>query len=105
MTTFDDREDAFERRFAHDEALGFKARARRTQRTGAWAAARLGQDPGEASAYADALVALEVGSGSEAVLHKVLNDFGAAGLERSEPEVRQHMVALLTEAERDVRTG
>lgn len=105
MTTFDDREDAFERRFAHDEALDFKARARRTHKLGLWAAGQLGREPGEAGRYADGLVSLEVGSGSEAVVHKVLDDREAAGLERNEAEVRQHMAAWLTEAEREVRAG
>lgn len=105
MTTFDEREDAFERRFAHDEALAFRARARRTRQLGLWAAAALGRSEGEAVAYADALVSLDVGSGSDAVLARVCDDLKAAGVGPGEDEVRRHADALLAQARLEVRAG
>ena len=105
MTMFDDREDAFERRFANDEALRFQARARRTRAVGLWAAGQLGQQAGTPESYAEGLVRLEIESGSEAVLRKLLDDRAAAGLERSEQDLRHHMDARLVDAAREVRAG
>src|SRR3712207_6282869 len=56
MTTFDDRRDAFERKFAHDEELRFKAMARRNKLFGLWAAGQLGRTGAEAEAYAKSVV-------------------------------------------------
>lgn len=105
MTTFDDRKDAFENRFAHDEALAFRARARRTHRLGLWAADKAGQHGDAATTYAEALVSLEVGSGTDAVVAKVLADLGAKGVDPGEQEVRRHMDALLAEAKLELRAG
>ncbi len=105
MTTFDDREDAFERRFVHDEALAFRARAERTHRLGLWAAGAIGRGDREATAYAGALVSLEVGSGGDAVLAQVRDDLAAAGAGPGEDEVRRHMDAPLVQARLDVRAG
>ena len=81
MSTFDKREEAFERQFAHDEELKFKAEARRNKLLGLWAAEKLGKTGPEADTYAKAVVAAdfeEAGDGD--VLRKVLGDFNAKGL-------------------------
>lgn len=103
MTLFDERKDAFGRRFAPDEAL--QAPARRTHHPGLWTAGELGQGTGAAGAYAEALVPLEVGRGSEAMVRTVPDDLGAAGCLQSEPEMRQSMTSWLAEAERQLRFG
>ena len=56
MTTFDDREDSFEKKFAHDEELRFKAMARRNKLFGQWVAEQLGRSGSEADAYARSVV-------------------------------------------------
>ena len=56
MTTFDDRKNAFEKKFAHDEELRFKATARRNKLLGLWAAGQLGQTGADADAYAKSVV-------------------------------------------------
>jgi hypothetical protein len=81
MTTFDDRKDSFERKFAHDEELRFKATARRNKLLGLWAAEKLGRSGPEADAYAKSVVLAdfqEAGDGD--VTRKVKSDLEAAAL-------------------------
>ena len=66
MTTFDKREEAFERQFVHDEGVRFKALARRNKRLGLWAAERLGRIGTEAESYAKVLAAIELQHHSDA---------------------------------------
>ena len=63
MSTFDQREESFEKRFAHDEELQFRAEARRNKLLGLWAAEKLGKTGADAQAYVDKLVAAEVAAG------------------------------------------
>ena len=73
MTTFDKREDAFEKQFAHDEELKFKAEARRNKLLGLWAAEKLGKSGADADAYAKEVVAADFEEAGDAdVLRKVL---------------------------------
>ena len=75
MTTFDDRERAFENKFALDEELRFKATARRNKLLGLWAAERLGRSGAEADAYAKSVVMADFEeAGEEDVLRKVRAD-------------------------------
>ena len=60
MTTFDDREKAFENKFAHDEEMKFKAEARRNKLVGMWAAGVLGKTGDDAKAYAASVVAEDI---------------------------------------------
>src|SRR3954468_15740152 len=96
MTTFDKREEAFERQFAHDEELKFKAEARRNRLLGLWAAEKLGKSGADADAYAKEVVAAdfeEAGDGD--VLRKVLGDLTAKGADVSEADIRVQMSELL----------
>ena len=100
MTTFDDREQAFENRYAHDAEIEFRVVARRNRLLGGWAADRMGLTAAEAQAYATAVVQAEFEeAGDEDVVRKVLGDLLAAGQQTSEIEVRQ----ALSDAAADAR--
>lgn len=77
MTTFDDREHAFEAKFAHDEEMQFKAIARRNRLTGLWAAGLLGKTGDTAEAYAKSVVLADFEeAGHEDVVRKLAADLG-----------------------------
>jgi hypothetical protein len=87
MTTFDDRENAFENKFAHDQEMQFKAEARRNKLLGLWAAELLGKTGDEADAYAIEVVKADFEeAGHEDVMRKVAGDLGDRGRGR---QVRQ----------------
>jgi len=96
MTTFDDRENAFEAKFAHDEEMQFKAQARCNKLLGLWAAELLGMTGDEATAYAATVVKADFEeAGHEDVVRKVAADLG----DKSTPEdIRAKMADLLVEA-------
>ena len=99
MTTFDDRERAFENLFAHDQELAFRAQARRNRDIGLWAAQQLGRTGEAADLYAgQVLMASVEKGGTEAVLTKVLGDLNAQGLPFTEHQVRRRMDELLAAA-------
>ena len=78
MTTFDDRENAFEAKFAHDSEMQFRAEARCNKLTGLWAAGLLGKSGAEAEAYALEVVAADFEeAGVEDVVRKLAADLGA----------------------------
>ena len=96
MTTFDKREEGFEKRFAHDEELKFKATARRNRMLGQWAAEKLGLSGAEADAYAREVVLAAVeGPG---VFAKLRKDFDAKGVVQSDHQITRHMDELLAKA-------
>jgi hypothetical protein len=106
MTTFDDRKDSFERKFAHDEELRFKATARRNKLLGLWAAEKLGRSGAEADAYAKSVVLAdfeEAGDGD--VIRKVKSDLEAGGVAITEGEINLRMVELMEKAIDDVKAG
>jgi hypothetical protein len=106
MTTFDDRKDSFEKKFAHDEELRFKAMARRNKRLGLWAAGLLGQTGEEAEAYAKTVVLADFkAAGDEDVLEKVRADLEAGGKATSPADLRRKMDELLVQAIDDIQTG
>ena len=106
MTTFDDRKDAFEKKFAHDEELRFKATARRNKLFGLWAAGQLGKSGAEAEAYAKSVVLADFQeAGDDDVLRKVRADLEAGGKPASETELRQRMMDLLTRAVEEIKAG
>lgn len=103
MTTFDNREQAFERKFAHDEEMQFKARARRNKLLGLWAAAQAGLDGEKADAYAkDVVVADMEQPGDDDVIEKVLGDLIAAGVEMKREEVVFQLNKCMTEAQKQL---
>ncbi len=96
MTTFDDRENAFETKFAHDSEMQFKAEARRNKLLGLWAAGLMGLEGEDAAAYARAVVKADFEeAGHEDVVRKVAGDLG----DKSSPDaIRAKMAELLAEA-------
>ncbi len=106
MTTFDQRKDAFENKFAHDEELRFKATARRNKLLGLWAAEKLGKSGADADAYAKAVVVADFEeAGEEDVLRKVKNDFAQANVTVAEAEIRRVMAELLIQAAEEIQAG
>ena len=96
-TTFDKREEGFEKQFAHDEELRFKATARRNKMLGLWAAGILGKNEADAEAYAkDVVLADFEAAGDNDVIHKLLKDLQPKGI--TEQQIRTRMTELLTEA-------
>ncbi|WP_374383728.1 DUF1476 domain-containing protein [Dongia sp.] len=105
MTTFDERETAFENKFKHDKELEFKVNSRRNKLLGLWAAKLLGIDGSEAEAYAKSVVASDFEKpGDDDVLQKVLGDFKAKNVEMSEHRLRKHMDELLATAKQQIMT-
>jgi hypothetical protein len=97
VTTFDDRENAFENKFAHDQELKFKALARRNKLVGLWAAGLLGKP--DAEGYAREVVAADFEeAGEEDVFRKLRHDFDAAGVTVADADIRTKMYELLAEA-------
>ncbi|QFT62849.1 hypothetical protein SAMN05421853_10859 [Roseivivax halotolerans] len=96
MTTFNDRENAFENKFAHDEEMKFRAEARRNKLLGLWAAEKLGLSGDEADAYAREVVKADFEeAGHEDVVRKVAGDLG----DKSNPdEIRAKMAECLAQA-------
>src|SRR5262245_23086168 len=106
MTTFDKREEGFERKFAHDEELRFRAHARRNKLLGIWAATLLGKSGGEAEAYAKEVVMADFEEiGDDDVVRKVLADFEKAGVHKSEHQIRRTMDELMAQAITEVKSG
>ena len=99
MTTFDKREEGFEKKFAHDEELRFKAGARRNKLLGLWAAEKLGLSGAEAEAYAKTVVAADFEeAGDEDVFRKVRKDFDAKGVDQSDHQIRRTMDEMMGQA-------
>ena len=106
MTTFNDRKDAFESKFAHDEELRFKAMARRNKLFGLWAAGQLGQTGAEADAYAKSVVVADFEeAGDDDVLRKVRKDLEAGGKNVPDVELRRTMMELLARAVEEIQAG
>lgn len=104
MTTFDKREEGFEKKFAHDEELRFKAMARRNKLLGLWAAGLLGKSGADADAYAKEVVLADFEeSGDDDVFRKVVRDFAASKVSQSEQDVRKKMNELLGEAIKQIQ--
>jgi hypothetical protein len=99
MSTFDNREESFEKRYVHEQELQFRAEARRNKLFGLWAAEKLGKTGPEADAYAEALVTAEASANAdELVLSKVRADFTAAGVDQSDHQLRRTLDELLEKA-------
>jgi hypothetical protein len=106
MTTFDKREEGFEKKFAHDEELRFKATARRNRLLGAWAAEKLGLSGEEAAAYAKEVVMADFEeSGDDDVFRKIRKDFDAKGVNQSDHQIRRTMVDLMEQAINQIKAS
>jgi hypothetical protein len=106
MSSFDKREEGFEKKYALDEEQKFKAEARRNRLLGMWAAEKLGITGDAATAYAKEVVASdfeEAGDGD--VLRKVLGDFTAKGVALTQQELRVKMDELMATAVMQVKAG
>jgi hypothetical protein len=96
MTSFEDREKGFERKFAHDEELKFKATARRNRLLGLWAAEQMGIAGDDAEVYAREVIKADLAEpGDEDVFRKIRSDFDAKGIEQSDHQIRRKMVDLM----------
>jgi hypothetical protein len=105
MTTFNNREKAFENKFAHDEALKFKAEARRNKLLGQWAAELLGKSGDDADAYIREVVRSDFEEpGDEDVFRKVKGDLDAGGVEMSDDDLRNKMIDLMGKAIEEVES-
>lgn len=105
MSTFDDRENAYESKFAHDEELKFKATARRNKLLGLWAAEKLGLTGDEAEAYAKEVIKSDFEEpGDEDVFRKVRGDFDARNVDQSDHQIRRTMSELMAEAVKQIET-
>jgi len=106
MTNMNDRRDAFESKFAHDEELKFKATARRNKLLGLWAAEKLGKTGEAADAYAREVIASDFEeAGDNDVFRKVRRDFDAAGVDQSDHQLRRTMDELLVVAAEQISQG
>ena len=106
MTTFDKREEGFEKKFAHDEELRFKATARRNKLLGQWAAAKLGLSGADADAYAKEVVMADFEeAGDEDVFRKVRKDFDGKKVTVSDQEIRVAMNDLMAQAIQQIQNS
>jgi hypothetical protein len=106
MSSFDKREEGFEKKFAHDEEVRFKATARRNKLLGLWAAEKLGKTGPEAEAYAKTVVAADFEeAGDEDVFRKIRADFDAAKVAQSDHQIRRTMDELMAKAVDQIQNG
>ena len=105
MSTFDDRERGFERKFALDQEQEFKAGARRNRALGEWAAGLMGLEGSHIVEYAKAVVKSDFElPGDDDVLRKVFEDLKGAGVAVTEGEVRMKMAELMAQARESVKS-
>ena len=106
MSTFDKREEGFERKFAHDEEIRFKARARRNKLIGLWAAGKLGLAGDAAEAYAKEIVIVDFEEpGDDDVFARIRKDFDAKGVDQSDHQIRRTIEEMMAKAVEDVKAG
>ncbi len=105
MTTFDKREEGFEKKFALDEEQKFKAESRRNKLLGLWAADMQGLSGDAASAYAKEIIAADFDEAGHGALRKVTGDLSAKGIAITEAQIRTKMDELMALAIAQVKTG
>lgn len=106
MSGFDKREEGYERKFAHDAELEFKATARRNKLLGLWAAEKMGLSGDEADAYAKSVIKADFEEpGDEDVFRKVRGDFDARNVDQSDHQIRRTMEELMSEAVAQIDAG
>lgn len=105
MTTFDEREQAFENKFKHDQELLFRIYARRAKLAGLWAAEQMGLTGDDAAAYAKQVVAADFEEpGHKDIVRKILADFQAKGVTLSEHRIEKELDGLLETARQQIQT-
>lgn len=102
---FHDREDTFEKRFANDEALRFRAIARRNKAVALWVADMKGLPPEAAKQYAEAFVAAQVGAGDDAVVAALKQDLARANVDVSDHRLRKKIAEAMADAIASVQAG
>ena len=105
MTTFDKREEAFEKKFTIDEELKFRSIARRNKLLGLWIAEKLGKSGPDAEAYAKEVVVAEIDGGDAGVIRKAMGDLAARGSAIAEADLDAKMAELLAIAVAQVQAG
>jgi hypothetical protein len=106
MTTFDDREKGFEKKFALDQDLKFRAESRRNRLLAEWAATKLGITGDALPDYVRSVVKADLEEkGDEDVFRKLHNDFAAAGVRVPDAELRATMTDLLAKAVADIEAS
>ena len=106
MANMKDREEGFERKFAFDEELKFKAMARRNKLLGLWAAEKLGKTGADAEAYAREVVVADFQeAGDDDVFQKVRKDFDAKGVAQSDHQIRRTMTELMEQAIQEIKAS
>ena len=99
MTTFDDREKAFEKKFVLDEETRFKATVRRNRLLGLWAAEKLGLSGSDAEDYAKAVIKADFEvPGDEDILRKLRTDFAAKNVDLSEHQIKHTISEFMAKA-------
>ncbi|MGD9846361.1 MAG: DUF1476 domain-containing protein [Variibacter sp.] len=106
MTNFDKRQEGFEKKFAHDEELRFKANARRNRLLGQWAAEKLGLSGDAATAYAKEVVMADFEeAGDNDVFKKIRTDFDAKSVAQSDHQIRRTMDELMEKAIAEIKAA
>jgi len=106
MTTFDERENAYEAKFARDEELRFKAKARRDKALGAWLAAELGLTGTAAEDYAKEVLHSDFQHAGDAdLIAKVLGDLHAKGIAMDERALKKKLIQLMAQAVAEIEAG
>lgn len=101
MTTFDERENAYENKFARDAELEFLAQASRNKMIAYWAAEKMGMSAEEAAGYAKQIIRLDfVSPGTEEVVHRLMDDLGGRS---TIEDIEKKMNEFLVQARRKVR--
>jgi hypothetical protein len=105
MTTFDKRDEGFERKFAHDEELRFRATARRNKLLGLWAAEKMGLSGADADTYAKAVIVADFEeAGDDDVFRKIRKDFDDKKVDQSDHQIRRTMDELMATAVQQIQT-
>ena len=103
MSTFDDRERAFEAKYARDEEMQFRIIARRNRLLGEWAARLMGLNEAESESYAKDVIRADFEeAGEDDVVRKVLGDLTSAGVDADETKIREAMGHKMVEARRQI---
>jgi hypothetical protein len=102
---FDEREEAFEKRFANDEALRFRAIARRNRAVALWVADMKGLPPEAAGKYAEHFVGAQVGASDDDVAAALKQDLARANVDLSEHRLRRKMAEAMADAIASVKEG
>jgi hypothetical protein len=105
MSAFDNREEAFEKRFAVDEEIAFKTLARRNKMLGLWLAQLVGRTGPDADSYASDLVSAQVGAPPEALFNTIRGRLAEAGVDISDNRIQRKMSEALAQAKAEIMAG